>query len=553
MSQKRIEDVFSEALENDQAAWQEGDWDQMTQLLNSSEAKPEEKQRRRKWLFFIIPPVALLLLLLLVYPFQSTKKQVAAETKSQQGALPNAPKQLSEMEQAPVNQKENYQGASSENKIGSGGSNKAETEMAPVNPSNAKTNKGNGMPDIRKIPVSENNEKATLAHLSDANAAMPATVPKPQSNTRSKIGKEINREKDDLKTLFYEKKGNSRQRDRKNGSDANEKFVKNRLDKNNDSEKLFNDFSANMEASEYANLEMLNEKPHDNESGVLAGALTSNELDEPDNRILEETIIVKTAKGGKAKTTAGKKQSLLKRISQTALGLPQWVSVGYEFLPWSATGYSYVPDFNTFSAFPRQSSTVFQLDSANPVKMSKGFHIAIGSEWYPSGEKWSLNSYVMMQYAKTRQISRSYLSALGANAYIFDTLVQVNNIGVLRLGADWVRHSKNDRWQVGLGANISVIARSRGDIYDYNYALGINGGGGTSGIGSSNGLFKGLRQFNMGLTGIVNRHVSGKVWLEARVGFDFMDMTRNGYFKNNLRHNLSYVSLGLRYSLQKNK
>jgi hypothetical protein len=563
MSQKSIEDIFNDALGNDGASYQQGDWEKMAELFDNSEDKPVKKERRRKWPFFIIPPFAVLFMIWLIYtisPGDNNKMKDGHETSGHSI------------------QQEDKQYVPATNTRKQGSKNSGEPNATAANKEAIVTQSLN---DTNK------NEPATGSRMIDENSKLPVTSNTKESindihhkNLSSKTTNEIaasikvkpvkdkqwnavsfinrNKKRKDIyipgtQRAVTRGKGVSPDKYRQRKAITGEDFDAgdpSGKDENRLFEKPLN--KRVLEIVETHSPMVYDDFDEEQASRFIAQKPTSK-LNGLGINLYDDTLNMKALTNKKSNTSGGKKMSLLQRISKTALGLPQWVSVGYEFLPWSATNYATVPDFNSFGAFPRRGSVEVALDSSNLRKMSKGFHIAIGSEWYPVSSKWSLNSYAMMQYAQTRQIARSLKNVYGATNSISDTLVFINNLGALRLGTDWVYHNKNKNLQMGLGLNASFITRSKGDVYDYNYELNINGGGGTSGNSATKGLFRGLRQFNLGLNGVMACRIAKPFWLEARFGYDFLDITRNSYFKNNLRHNLGYFSLGLKYTLQKEK
>jgi hypothetical protein len=241
-------------------------------------------------------------------------------------------------------------------------------------------------------------------------------------------------------------------------------------------------------------------------------------------------------------TAAGKKKGK-KSFGEKILGVPQWISAGISVTPIASRYKSITPIYsNTMTGFSADSG--LSASVAHP-----GFYLALGSEWYPKNtDKWSVNSYIMLQYAPAKHLSKSTRYDYGTSYVRYDTTAFISSLTALRLGAEWTRHPANKKWQWGLGTNIQLLAVGRGETGIFENTVS----GGTSSFGKKNwGMFNGLNRFNVGISASAGYKLSSRWMVELRANYDVLDMTRNAYYRQQQKHNLTYFATGLRYMFKK--
>lgn len=566
MSQKRIEDIFKDALANDQAPAQDGDWAQMANLLDGlPNGAKEPEQKRRKWLFWLWLPVVVTGVVLFTLFNKTGNNSNTTTAHSQNSERATKPDNTAQQTNSSA-QKTTIPQQTTTNTTTGNGTGAAETETAAQNHTVNKHSKEiqliNNQNGLRREGVSANPASGT-AKAEPVNRRKKYTPGVTGAGKSQHTVNEHNKSSKKLNKLFGNANSNDETAFRLKNSKTrttkmmdDQKSTAGKLPAGNDKQPGINneeghtnnggeEIVRNVPAShlqmaavtkKHALCETAPELPELQTPYVMAGI------------VLPDTLI-KTA--ARTKQVKRQRNSFGKFVKNT-FGLPQWVSVGYDMLPLSANNYSKTPSLDPGTLSPSFS---FMLDSSKMRKMSKGAHIAIGSEWHPTGDKWSLNSYAMLQYAQTHHLARTTLVNYSSGVFIADTVSSVERMGALRLGTDWVYHARDNKWQAGVGANASFILLSRGELFNYSLlSTGVGSASGSGHIERSNGLFRGIKRFNLGLSGVIGYRIAHPVWLELRASYDIMDMTRNEFYENyqeNSKHNLSYYSIGLKFSLQK--
>ncbi|MBL7727627.1 MAG: hypothetical protein JNM68_08080, partial [Dinghuibacter sp.] len=427
MSQKRIEDIFKDALEHDQAPAHDGDWAQMAKMLDGPPTgKNEPERRRRKWLFwwwlpFIFTGVALFTVFYKPnekntgnpvakqeQPATNTKNPQQPETASNNTNTATGKNNDTQMvpphtgiikEQNTVQPVQpsgplqpNSGAISPENNRGSIGRAEQENNDSPVNARKQGTAGITGIPDLgnKKANTTNNRFPRRNKTIKEQQAAPANDEP-------------VNR--------YYGKQKRVRPSARYAKSKINGETVRNKK----------NRFNENSAAELYDEVE--SEAPAIESKLNTVGQLKKMNLAMPELPGLTTPYLV----AGKAlpdtfirnEKVSRYKQKPFRERSKNMLGLPQWVSVGYDVLPLASSRYN-MRYFST--PFTPYQEPEFYLDSMNPRKVSRGGHIAIGGEWFPRNDQWSLNSYLALQYSEASQLSRSSKINYGVGYAQVDTV-----------------------------------------------------------------------------------------------------------------------------------
>lgn len=502
MSRKKIEDIFSETLNDDQAAYREGDWEQMNRMLNDG-LPPMKEKRRRRWLLLLFPLILLCCWLL----WNNTGSKNNGQNTGQYTAGHKTGGAGSQPGDGARHIQRNNPG---DNKAASG-----HTGTVTV-PAAGATTAPPALPMNTSVNTSTKPRANTRYSRTMNTSPRPdgkEYYPAPQLKNSNKTG-----------TGNYSA-FNRRRSVRKKGpamtgtgtllfSDTGEMVMDAVTPRRINVESETNDTAGIIQPEDQI------------PTGRLMAAIP----------VLPDTLVrIDLDQLKKSRQKNG-----LRRLVKNALGMPQWIYAGYGINTRSSGNYIIERNITNSRPF------TFSDAPGKPVKTTPSVLLAAGSEWYPSGKKWSVNSYLALQFAEAQQVARTAIINGSTETYTGTELIWVSAV---RAGADWVRHSANDKWQFGAGLNVQYVLTARGKTYYYYKEPASSIGR----IRPGWGVFSGINQFNIGVSAVIDYRLNKRFSLAARGGWDMLDMTRKRYFNNNNRNNLTYFSTGIKFMLSKER
>jgi hypothetical protein len=519
MSQKRIEDLFKSGMQEGEAAYQPGDWEKMSQLLDEDAQQPKPSMvYKRRWLLLL-----LLLLFITATVVLFTRKEglepkpaLNSANKASDGAIPPSVASGEGNQSFSPNVNHSLPQNNTNDTLHQRGSNNSVSHASdPVTmptrlPTQTAGNddhvSGGSVNPVNRLQIqtfnTNNNPARKQYHPSKKQDQGVGIVQGAKDRTKSNLPSKAKPVVADDQVVITDKNpGAGQPRQSPAGTTIiNIPIADSGVTAKNSHQQ---DVKVNMTATIPAS-----------DSSKMLGDTGSKK---------------KASKAGKEPTT----KNLLRKI----LGFPQWASVSFVMAPTASNSYNIVGD----PLFQEPYS--FSSNDSNG-RATMGVQVAIGSQWFPRSDKWSLNSYLMLQYIPASHIAKSSSITYGTGFLSLDTIIETKTLIAMRVGADWIHHSKKDKWQIGGGLNLSYIAAGRGTI---NYYTKSPSGGGSYLNNKTFGALNGIDRFNIGISGVVNYRISKSLMIDLRGSFDFSDITRNNYFRNRQRNNLSYFAAGLKF------